>query len=234
MIKHYLRILVYLVGFSVICIIVVFLFLELVDFDREVEVPLLTGKGMREANDLLKNRKLSLKIEGEGHDPEIPVGNIIRQDIKPGERVKRGTDIKVILSRGSEIFSMPSFEGQKLDEVKLTLANLELEIGKITRVHSDRVEKDMIIAQRPLPGYVGSNQVNFLVSAGLYERSYKCPSFINMSLADAKDLAEVLGLRLTISDEGSKIIFQKPEAGTIMHWGDSVEVKLGRGWGLWF
>lgn len=234
MIKNYLKILFYFTGFSAVCIIAAFLFLELVEFDREVDVPLITGKSVSEAGDLLSSNKLSLKVEGEGYDPEIPVGYIIRQDVKPGESVKRGTDIKVIISKGSDIFSMPSFEGQKLEEVKKTLVNLEMEAGKITMVHSDTVGKDRIIAQRPLPGNVGSNKVNFLVSAGRYRVSYKCPSLINLSLDDARDLTETLGLKLTTSKNGSRVIFQKPEAGTIMKWGDSVEVTLGSGWGLWF
>jgi serine/threonine-protein kinase len=234
MIKNYLRVLAYLTGFSAVCIIAAFLFLELAEFDKEIEVPLITGKNISEAEELLNSNKLSLKVDGEDYDPEVPVGYIIRQDVKPGESVKRGTDIKVFLSKGSDIFSMPSFEGQDLEEVKKTLVNLEMEAGKITRVHSDKVGKDRIIAQRPLPGNVGSNKVNFLVSAGRYRVSYKCPSLINMSLDDARDLTEVLGLKLTASKKGSKVIFQKPEAGTIMNWGDSVEVTLGRGWGLWF
>ena len=234
MIKNYLRVLAYLTGFSAVCIIAAFLFLELAEFDKEIEVPLITGKNISEAEELLNSNKLSLKVDGEDYDPEVPVGYIIRQDVKPGESVKRGTDIKVFLSKGSDIFSMPSFEGQDLEEVKKTLVNLEMEAGKITRVHSDTVGKDRIIAQRPLPGNVGSNKVNFLVSAGRYRVSYKCPSLINMSLDDARDLTELLGLKLTASKKGSRVIFQKPEAGTIMKWGDSVEVTLGRGWGLWF
>ena len=234
MIKNFLKILFYLSGFAAVCIIAAFLFFELIGFDRQVNVPLITGKSVHEAEDLLSGSKLTLKVEGEAHDPEMPVGYIIRQDVKSGKSVKPGTQIKVLVSMGVEVFSMPSFEGQQLGEVKLTLSNLDMEIGKITRVHSDTVEKGGVIAQRPLPGYVGSNKVNFLVSRGRYKVSYKCPSLINMSLDDARGLTEALGLKLVELKKGGRVIFQKPEAGTVMKWGDAVEVTLGRGWGLWF
>lgn len=234
MIKNYGKILFYLFGLAIVGIVAVFLFLELVGFHKEIEVPLITGMSVDEARDLLSSVKLSLKVEGEDHDPEMPVGYIIRQDVNSGDYVMPHTDIKVFISKGAEVFSMPSFEGQLLEDVKMTLANLGMEIGKITLVHSDTVGKDRIIAQRPLPGFVGRNTVNFLVSSGRYSVSYKCPSLINMSLDDARGLTEALGLTLVTHKKGSRVIFQKPEAGTVMEWGDTVEVTLGRGWGLWF
>jgi beta-lactam-binding protein with PASTA domain len=44
----------------------------------------------------------------------------------------------------------------------------------------------------------------------------------------------MLGLRLVVKDRGRVIVFQRPEAGSVVKKGDSIEVTLGRGWGLWF
>ena len=156
------------------------------------------------------------------------------QKIQPGEKIRVGTEVEVIVSRGQEVYSMPSFEGQLLKDAKLTLNNLEMKIKKITRVHSDSVEKGRVIAQRPLPGNITGNEINFLVSLGPYKISYKCPSFVNMTIDDARMLAGELGVELIEKDKGSRVIFQKPEAGALIQNGDSVEVKLGRGWGMWF
>ena len=54
-----------------------------------------------------------------------------------------------------------------------------------------------------------------------------------MTIDDARILAKELGIILVEKDSGSKVIFQKPEAGVVIHNGESVEVKLGRGWGMW-
>ncbi len=232
--RNLFKLLFYFIGFIIIGAIAAFLVFELVDFDRRVSVPLLIGKSIPKATELLKERKLSLNVEGEDYNAENPEGYIIRQDIRPGERIKKGMDINVFVSKGAEMFSMPSFEGQLLADVKLTLINLGMEVRKVTRVHSDTVEKGRIIAQRPLPGNVGGNKVNFLVSLGRYEVSYRCPSFVNMTIDDARELAGALGLELIELDKGSRIIFQKPEAGAIVKRGDSVEVTRGRGWGFWF
>jgi serine/threonine-protein kinase len=234
MIRNYLKILLYLIGIAAAGSIAFFLVTELVRLERHVDVPLLIGKSVGEAEDLLRGNELTLTTERKEYHHEIPEGKIISQDIEPGESVERGATVSVIVSRGAEIFSMPSFEGQQLEEVKMTLDNLGMELGKVTRVHSDSVMEGGIIAQRPFPGYVGSNKVNFLVSLGPYSVSYKCPSLVNMSIRDARDITEALGLKLIEHKRGARIIFQKPEAGTIISRGDTVEVTLGRGWGLWF
>lgn len=234
MIRNLFRIIFYLVGFIAVGAIAVFLTLEVISLDRAVTVPSLIGMDVSEARKLLEDKGLSLKVEGEEYDAEVPEGHIMRQDVKPGGEVGPGTVIKIFVSKGANILSMPSFEGQPLEDVKLTLINLGMETGRITWVHSDTVEKGRIIAQRPLPGNVGSHKVNFLVSLGPYDVSYKCPSFVNLTIEDARALADKLGLRLVEREDGSRVIFQKPEAGAIVKRGDTVEVTLGRGWGLWF
>lgn len=205
-----------------------------VGFYSPAAVPSLIGKDIREAERLLRNKRLSLIVEGEDYDPAIPEGQIIRQDVKPGEKIKRGSAIRVSVSSGAGMVSMPSFEGQILDEVKLTLMNLGMKTGKVTWVRSETIGAGRVIAQRPLPGNAAGNEVNFLVSKGLYNVSYSCPSFVNMSLDDARGLADLLGLKLIELEDGNRVTLQKPEAGTVINRGDSVEVTLGRSWGLWF
>ncbi|MEW6714109.1 MAG: PASTA domain-containing protein [Nitrospirota bacterium] len=220
----------YIIGLMAVALIIY----KTVDFYGPVKVPMITGKSINEAERLLRDKRLSLIVEGEDYDPAIPEGQIIRQDAKPGEKIKRGSAIRVFVSSGAGSVSMPSFEGQILDEVKLTLMNLGMKTGKVTWVRSETVGAGRVIAQRPLPGNAAGNEVNFLVSKGWYNVSYSCPSFVNMSLDDARGLADLLGLQLIEQEEGNRITLQKPEAGTVISRGDPVEVTLSRGWGLWF
>jgi serine/threonine-protein kinase len=233
MVKNFTRLLMYFTGFALLALVASFLVYKLINFNRIV-LPSLKGMSISEAQELLEARDLSLKIEEEVFDAEIPVEHIVRQEIEAGEKVRAGSEIKVTVSKGVEVYSMPSFEGQLYDDARLTLINLGIEVGKITRVHSDTVKKGRIIAQRPLPGNVRSNKVNFLVSLGPYKVTYKCPSFVSMSLDDARKLAAMLDLKLVEQEEGDVVIYQKPEAGVILNRGDSVEVTLGRVGGLWF
>jgi serine/threonine-protein kinase len=234
MLKNIFKILFYSVAFIAVGAAAAFLVYKILNFDSTGEVPVLVGKSISEASELLNKRKLFLNIEGKEHNDEVPEGYIIKQDVEPGKDIPVGIEVNVFVSRGPEMYSMPSFEGQLLEDAKLTLINLEMKIRKVTRVHSDTVKKGRIIAQRPLPGNIDSNEINFLVSLGHYAVSYKCPSFVNMTIEDARMLSKELGIKLIEKEKGNKVIFQKPEADALISRGDTVEITLGRGWGMWF
>ncbi|MDO8283111.1 MAG: PASTA domain-containing protein [Thermodesulfovibrionia bacterium] len=233
MFKNFIRMFSYFIGFVLLAAAAFFLVYKLLNFNK-VAMPSLTGKSIFEAQELLQPGGLSLVVEGEEYDTDIPKDHILKQDIPAGEKVKSGSEIKVITSKGVEMFSMPSFEGQVFEEAKLTLLNLGMNVGKVTSVHSDSVEEGVIIAQRPLPGNVQSSKVNFLVSLGPYDVSYLCPSFVKMTVDDARALAATLGIKLVEQEEGNVVIFQKPEAGATIQRDDSIEVTLGRRGGVWF
>ncbi|MCK5427008.1 MAG: PASTA domain-containing protein [Thermodesulfovibrionia bacterium] len=224
----------YGLGFIVLSGILVLLVFKIISLEKSVKVPMIIGKSISEATELLEERGLFLGVEGKEYNLEIPSDYIISQDRAEGEKIKKGSSIKVFVSMGKAIFKIPYLEGSDIDDVEQILMELDVKIGKITRVHSYTVKKDIVIAQRPLPGFSEDNTVNLLVSSGLYTVSYRCPSFLNMTIHEARKSATILGLRLIEHDSGSVIVFQKPEAGTIITKGDAVEVTLGRGWGLWF
>jgi beta-lactam-binding protein with PASTA domain len=240
MVRNYLKLLLYFFVFTALGAAGAYLLFENTGFGKSGEVPSLVGRSITEATELLTKRKLSLHIEGQEYHNEISEGRIVRQLIGPGAKVRAGSRIGVIVSRGKDqkngqgMFSMPSFEDQILNEAKLTLANLDVRLGKITWVHSDTVEKGKIIAQRPLPGSVGGNEINFLVSLGPYDIMYRCPPFVNMTIEEARILSEKLGIKLIEQNEGAKVVSQKPQEGEIIRKGDAVEVSLGRGRWSWF
>lgn len=232
--KHVLRLIFYILTLAAAGIVAAMLIMKVMNFDKSGVVPELEGLSITGASEIMMKRKLLLNVRGKEYNERIQEGHIISQDVRPGEKIRVGTEIGVIVSRGGELYSMPSFEGQRLEDARLSLINLSMKIRKVTSVHSDTVEKGRIIAQRPLAGESRSNEINFLVSLGPYAVAYRCPSFVNMTADDARHLAAELGIVLMGKEKGSKVIFQKPEAGAAVARGDTVEVTLGRGWGLWF
>src|SRR3972149_6221744 len=109
------------------------------------------SKTVEEANGLLIKQGLYLKVEGEEYDPVIVPGRIVRQDVPPGNKVKEQRGIKVFLSKGPKVWSIPELAGQSITEAEPIIAKSGLRIEKIIRLHSNTVEKDRIIAQRPNP-----------------------------------------------------------------------------------
>ena len=234
MFKKFFKLLFYFFGFIALAGVAALLTFKAIESGKYTDAPRIIGATVTEAKEILESKGLFLEIQGEGYDANVPSGRIMVQDIKEGEKIRKGGSVRVFVSKGKATFTIPYLERMDINDVKLTLAGQGVDIGNIKSVHSDTVEKDKVIAQRPLMGHSTENKVNLLVSAGPYEVFYRCPSFINMTAAEAKRIADALGLRFVEEDSGSVVVFQKPEAGAVIKKGDSVEVRLGRKGGFWF
>jgi beta-lactam-binding protein with PASTA domain len=109
---------------------------------------------------------------------------------------------------------------------KSILIQKGLKIDKAIGVHSDTIEKDRIIAQKPDPYEQQSEYINVLVSLGPYEVIYQCPDFKNMSYEQAKDIMNKLNLNIEIEGSGEKVEKQKPEPGKLVKAGDTILIRL--------
>jgi len=195
---------------------------KILSFSRTVEVPSLSNMTLVEANEALNRAGLYLKIEGEDYDPSIETGRILKQDIPAGNKVKEKRAIKVVVSKGPRVYSVPPIVNETLSDAETTLLQKRLRIGKIINVHSDSVEKGKIVAQRPEPDERLTTSITVLVSLGPHELSYYCPDFLNKSLEDAKRLADKVGLTIEAKGTGPIITFQKPRPGTPIRSGDVI------------
>jgi beta-lactam-binding protein with PASTA domain len=147
------------------------------------------------------------------------------------------------LSKGPRVWSIPELTGQTIEEVEPVIAKSGLRIEKIIRLHSDSVEKDMIIAQRPSPDEVawgassqkseeiGGRQysLSLVVSSGPYEMVYSCPEFSGKSTEEALSLAERLRLTVQLSGSGERVKSQRPKPHALIRSGEPVYLHLEGG-----
>ncbi len=212
--------------FATMALLSSYLTFRFVGSGKTVQVPELRGKNLIEANRILSKEKLYLKIEAEQYSATIPEGHIISQNIPPGQQVKEGRTISVILSKGPKILSMPSFLGLDLDEARELARQKNLYIKKVIRTHSQAQEPNTVIAQRPSEYEKGSDSVTLVVSRGPYDTLYVCPDFTSMSLEQAKMLADRMGIEIELEGFGGTIVGQSPEPGSIVKTGDSITLRL--------
>lgn len=142
---------------------------KLLSFSRTVTVPDLRGKGMVDANDIIRKKGLYIRLEGEDYDSYIPQGYIIRQDMPPNNSVKEGREIRVVLSKGPRVRYVPDVVGQPLEKAEAILKEKGIRIGKIIYVHSEKTAKNTILAQRPETNEKGGESFSVLVSLGDFE-----------------------------------------------------------------
>jgi beta-lactam-binding protein with PASTA domain len=216
----------YVFGFLVMGLLSGYLTFKLMSFSRTVEVPDLRGKSVVEANELISREGLYLKVEGEEYDPAISAGRIVRQDIPAGNKVKEQRGIKVFLSKGPKVQSVPDLAGQTLNDAESIIAKNGLHAGKIIRVHSSTVEKDRIISQRPGPDEAIRDSLVLVVSAGPYDIIYYCPDFSGKGREDAMNLAGKLGLLVEFTGQGERVRSQKPKPNALIRSGDTIHFQM--------
>ena len=222
-----IRIPLYIFFFIVLGLFFGYLTFKILSFSRTVDVPDLYGKSLVEANALLTGKGLYLKVEGEDFDPVMLPGHILKQDVPAKKKVKEGRGIKVIVSKGSRVQSIPLLVNETLSNAESILFQKGLKIAKVIRIHSDKVEKDRVIAQRPEPTEKVSDYVTVLVSLGPHEVIYYCPDFYGMTVEDAEVLTDGLSLKAETGGSGNYVRAQKPKAGTYVKAGDTIYLQLG-------
>ena len=225
-ISNLMKVLFYILSFILLGLIFGFLTFKILSFSRTVEVPDLYGKSSVEASKLLREKGLNLKIEGEDYDSSILPGHILKQDVPAKKKVKEGRGIKVILSKGPRVQSIPVLVTETLSNAEALLIQKGLKIAKVIRVHSNKIEKDRIIAQDPEPTEKVSDYITVLVSSGPHEVIYYCPDFKDMPADEAKELIERLNLKMVTSGSGDLVRAQKPNPKTYVKTGDAIYLQL--------
>ena len=203
-----------------------FLTFKILSFSRTVEVPAVTNMTLIEADKILGNAGLSLKIEGEDFDSIIPSGKIIRQDVPPGNKVKEKRAIRVVMSKGPKVSSIPLLVHETLQDAESMLIQKGLRVGKVISAHSDSAEKGIIIAQNPEPDDKLTDLITVLVSAGPHEHAYTCPDFHGKPLEDAREIAKKMALSVETQGEGTIVTAQKPKPGSLIRSGDKLYLEM--------
>ena len=72
-----------------------------------VVVPDLVGKNVVYVLEFLTDLGLNTKVKGSEYSADVPQNHVIIQDPEPGAEIKRGRDVKIILSKGSMTILIP-------------------------------------------------------------------------------------------------------------------------------
>jgi eukaryotic-like serine/threonine-protein kinase len=223
--------------FQVLLIVLVFFALVMVSAvitmkaftsGHTITVPDVRGKELTAAINQIRNSGLDIKVEREEHHPTVPQNYIIGQDPAPGERVKTGRNVMVIVSLGSEEVAAPPITDKVFRLAQVTLKEAGLELGEVAHVNSQS-PAEMVILQSPAQGTVlqKGSDVDMLVSEGGKGTRYVTPDLTGMTLPQAGDLVRPLGGKILYSGRGNVIVTQGPKAGYQLPANGQIIVALG-------
>jgi len=202
-----------------------------------VVVPNLAGKTVVYALELLTDLGLNTKIEGSEYSTEMPKNNVIFQEPEPGSEIKKGRDVRIIISKGPKSILMPNLEKLPIQQARIILEENSLCQGQISSTYSNRIKKDSIIAQVPSAGtMITRNEcINLLVSIGIRPQEYKMPDLKGHFLDSAIPLIEnsnlILGkIKLVFYKDKllNTIIAQEPLSGYLVTEGGTVNLVINK------
>jgi len=194
MIKRFAKIGLLLIAFLIVTGASAYLTLTfIIKSEDTVVVPDLLGKDVVYSLELLTDLGLNTKIGGSEYDDSFPKNHVILQDPSPGAEIKKGRDIRILLSKGPKVITMPNIIGIALRQARLVVEESGLCLGHETYVFADEMfNKDIVLSQTPSYGNLVERDrcVHLLVSQGTRARAYQMLDLKGLSLDEAVVLIE--------------------------------------------
>ena len=200
----------------------------------EVSMPNVVGKTKEEAQKEIEEAKLVYEVEKEEYSKDVEEGKVISQDPTYMERfnkVKQGSTVKVVISKGQEKTKVPKVIGMKQDEATKALETAKLKV-EVIEESSKKVQEGYVISQEAdaeTETFAGET-VKIHVSTGVEKASV--PDVIGNIEADAKKSLEAQGfvVATTTSEDSSKatgvVLKQSIDAGKTVEKGTSITITV--------
>lgn len=152
-----------------------------------VLVPDFIGKDVVNVLEKTTELELNTKVKGSQYSVEVRKNHVIFQEPSAGSEIKKGRDVKIVISRGPQIIKMPNLFGISLPRARISIEELDLCRGVTSSTSDMTVDKGDIIAQFPPPGAKVNRGVcvDLLVSKGPRPKSFKMPDLVGLQLDDA-------------------------------------------------
>ena len=136
--------------------------------DEIIYAPYLINSSLEEANKIVKEAGLRLKVSEE-YDSLIEKNHVISQTPAEGMELKKGDTIHIIISLGPKDLSIPNLMGYTLEDAKKVLSQEGLSLGLVSYEYSEIYASGTVINQNPNAGSGNVNKgdaINIVVSKG--------------------------------------------------------------------
>jgi beta-lactam-binding protein with PASTA domain len=166
---------------------------------QTISTPTFVGQTESDALSEATRTRVRAVVVARTASDRYPKGVVSSQEPKPGAQVREGRQISLIVSQGLQIIAMPDLRYETMREVGLDLSHARLTLGKVKYLPSTEVPAGRVIEQDPGPlaSAREGTVVNVTVSkGGGASAGTRIPSFVNMSIDEARDAATAAGVRL--------------------------------------
>lgn len=205
---------------------------------KDVQLPNIVGISKEEAKQKVEQSKLIFEVEAEEYNSEVGANLVISQKPEYTEnynKVKEGTIVKVIISKGTEKTIVPKVVGMKEEEATETLEKSKLKY-EIIEETSKKVEEGYIISQEVEPDTEvnAGDTIKIHVSIGTGIKQVTMIDVTGKTEEEAKKALEDMKLVVNVgyaedtSKDNGKVLKQSIEVGSVIDEGTTVTITLNK------
>ena len=201
---------------------------------KEVEMPNIVGLTKDEAQQKVESAKLKFVVSSEEYNTDVEENYIISQEptyVEGYNRVKEGSEVKVVVSKGTEKTKVPKVVGMSKDDAIETIENAKLK-AEIVEESSKKVQEGYVINQETDANTEvnAGETVKIHVSTGTEKATV--PGVVGKSQDEAKKMLQDLGFVVTVttSEDNSKdngvVLKQSLDEGKSVDKGSAITITV--------
>ena len=201
---------------------------------KEVEMPNVVNLTKDEAQQKIEEAKLKFEVSSEEYNTDIEENHIISQDptyVEGYNRVKQGSTVKVVVSKGTEKTKVPKVIGMTKDDAIEAIEEAKLK-AEIVEESSKKVQEGYVISQETDANTEvnAGETVKIHVSTGVEKATV--PSVIGKSQEEAKKMLQDLGFVVTVTnaEDSSKdngvVLKQSLDEGKSVEKGSAITITV--------
>ena len=200
-----------------------------------VTVPNVVGKSQAEATKMAANAGLKIQYAPERvFSDTVPPDRIAKSTPAAGERVRKGSEFVLYLSKGPQLFRVPKLVGLTRSQAESELKKAHLAVGEISQEFNAKYPKGQVIATTPVAGspLARNGAVDLVISRGADQ--VDIPYVLGQTKDEAVAALEAAGLTPQVIEEGTdrpdlfgRVFAQDPLTGKAPR-GSVVTIKVGK------
>ena len=202
---------------------------------KEVQVPDLTNHTSGEASTMISALDLSLKVDDAKRlDPKIAAGRVLTQDPAPGSTARRQRTVRIWLSAGARVATVPAVVGETQRIAEAKLAQGGITVGAVSEIRSGEYASDVVLAQQP-PPKTAAGSVALLINRSDRGITYVMPDLIGVSGDRAAEALRDRGFRASVVSSTSYpgiqpgiVLRQNPQVGFQITPDQPISIEVSR------
>lgn len=203
---------------------------------KEVEMPNIVGLTKDEAQQRIEGAKLKFEVASEEYNKDVEENHVISQDptyVEGYNKVKEGSTVKVVLSKGTEKTKVPKVVGMSQEDAVTAIEDAKLK-AEIVEEASKKVQEGYVISQETDANTEvdAGETVKIHVSTGT--EKVTVPGVVGKSQDEAKKNLQDLGFVITVTttEDSSKdngvVLKQSLEEGKSVEKGSAITITVNK------